>query len=202
MTASAPLNSASPSKCSACPRPEMGRDWYRYAVCGIEPGPFNAAGGLIVNATTDRAVLSQGRPHRRAGMAGDRRARAQTIDCRSGACACARRAHHVAVFRDRRARGLRVSRRQARHDALAICRSRSRPASRASALSRICFYVDEGDVLTAAGSAAGIDLCLHVVQKGFRTGGRQQRRAASGGAAASRRRPGAIHSKAGGARAG
>ena len=38
-------------------RPEMGRDWYRYAVCGIEPGPFNAAGGLVVNATTDRAVL-------------------------------------------------------------------------------------------------------------------------------------------------
>ena len=54
-------------------RPEMGRDWYRYAVCGIEPGPFNAAGGLIVNATTRSCGASQGRPHRRAGMAGDRR---------------------------------------------------------------------------------------------------------------------------------
>ncbi len=28
-------------------------------------------------------------------------------------------------------------------------------------------YVDEGDVLTAAGSAAGIDLCLHVVRTDF-----------------------------------
>src|SRR5262249_8559053 len=28
-------------------------------------------------------------------------------------------------------------------------------------------YVDEGDVLTAAGSAAGIDLCLHVVRKDY-----------------------------------
>jgi AraC family transcriptional activator FtrA len=28
-------------------------------------------------------------------------------------------------------------------------------------------YVDEGDVLTAAGSAAGIDLCLHVVRRDF-----------------------------------
>ena len=28
-------------------------------------------------------------------------------------------------------------------------------------------YVDAGDVLTAAGSAAGIDLCLHVVRKQF-----------------------------------
>ena len=28
-------------------------------------------------------------------------------------------------------------------------------------------YVDEGDVLTSAGSAAGIDLCLHIVRKDF-----------------------------------
>src|SRR4051812_37861396 len=32
----------------ALPRPEMGRDWYRHAVCGIEPGPLRAAGGLMV----------------------------------------------------------------------------------------------------------------------------------------------------------
>ncbi|MET1075610.1 MAG: helix-turn-helix domain-containing protein, partial [Umezawaea sp.] len=30
-------------------------------------------------------------------------------------------------------------------------------------------YVDEGDVLTSAGSAAGIDLCLHLVRKDFGT---------------------------------
>ena len=28
-------------------------------------------------------------------------------------------------------------------------------------------YLDEGDILTAAGSAAGIDLCLHIVRKDF-----------------------------------
>jgi AraC family transcriptional activator FtrA len=28
-------------------------------------------------------------------------------------------------------------------------------------------YIDEGEVLTAAGSAAGIDLCLHVVRRDF-----------------------------------
>jgi AraC family transcriptional regulator, transcriptional activator FtrA len=28
-------------------------------------------------------------------------------------------------------------------------------------------YVDEGAVLTAAGSAAGINLCLHVVRKDY-----------------------------------
>ena len=30
-------------------------------------------------------------------------------------------------------------------------------------------YVDEGDVLTSAGSAAGLDLCLHVVRRDFGT---------------------------------
>lgn len=28
-------------------------------------------------------------------------------------------------------------------------------------------YVDEGDILTSAGSAAGLDLCLHIVRKDF-----------------------------------
>lgn len=28
-------------------------------------------------------------------------------------------------------------------------------------------YVDEGDILTSAGSAAGIDLCLHIIRKDF-----------------------------------
>jgi AraC family transcriptional activator FtrA len=30
-------------------------------------------------------------------------------------------------------------------------------------------YVDEGDILTSAGSAAGIDLCLHIIRKDFGT---------------------------------
>jgi len=30
-------------------------------------------------------------------------------------------------------------------------------------------YVDEGDILTSAGSAAGIDLCLHLIRKDFGT---------------------------------
>ena len=29
------------------------------------------------------------------------------------------------------------------------------------------FYVDEQDILTSAGSAAGIDLCLHIIRKDF-----------------------------------
>jgi AraC family transcriptional regulator, transcriptional activator FtrA len=28
-------------------------------------------------------------------------------------------------------------------------------------------YVDDGDVLTSAGTAAGLDLCLHIVRRDF-----------------------------------
>ena len=45
-------------------------------------------------------------------------------------------------------------------------------------------YVDEGNVLTAAGSAAGIDLCLHLIRRDWGAGRRQQRGAAAGGALA------------------
>jgi AraC family transcriptional activator FtrA len=31
-------------------RPELGVDWYSYAVCAIEPGPLRAAGGLTLQA--------------------------------------------------------------------------------------------------------------------------------------------------------
>ena len=40
-------------------------------------------------------------------------------------------------------------------------------------------YVDEGDVLTSAGVAAGIDLCLHMVRRDHGAGRRTRSRAAS-----------------------
>ena len=62
-------------------------------------------------------------------------------------------------------------------------------------------YVDEGDLLTSAGVAAGIDLCLHIVAQRPRRGGRQPGRAADGRRAAPRGRPGAVHPAAGRRRA-
>ncbi len=34
----------------ALERPELGVDWYRFAVCAGEPGPIRAAGGITVAA--------------------------------------------------------------------------------------------------------------------------------------------------------
>ncbi|MCF2434111.1 helix-turn-helix domain-containing protein [Streptomyces thinghirensis] len=54
-------------------------------------------------------------------------------------------------------------------------------------------YVDEDPVITSAGTAAGIDACLHIVRKEQGAGGRQPDRPAHGRTAAPGRRSGAVH---------
>src|SRR5215471_5762037 len=39
------------------PRPEMGKDWYRFHVCSLEAGPLRATGGISVK--TQGGGLSQ-----------------------------------------------------------------------------------------------------------------------------------------------
>lgn len=41
------------------PRPELGKNWYRYQTVAIEDGPINAAGGLEINAQASLDVLGQ-----------------------------------------------------------------------------------------------------------------------------------------------
>src|SRR3954447_4050782 len=53
-------------------------------------------------------------------------------------------------------------------------------------------YIDDGQVLTSAGVAAGIDLCLHLVRTDHGAEA-ATRIAAHGGRAASRRRTGSVH---------
>ena len=47
-------------------------------------------------------------------------------------------------------------------------------------------FVDDGDVLTSAGTAAGIDLCLHIVRTDHGSGGGRRARPPAGRAAAAR----------------
>ena len=149
----------------ALPRPEMGRDWYRHAVCGIEPGPLRAAGGLTVTVDGGLSLLKT--PISSSFPAGDRsmrrclktRRRAAEGACQGGASGlpllgCA------GSCRDRPAR------RPPRDDTLALRRYDPGPAPCNDAAPNV-LYVDEGDVLTAAGSAAGIDLCLHIIRKDY-----------------------------------
>lgn len=148
------------------PRPEMGADWYRYAVCSADPGPLRAVGGLTVAVDRGVDLLDEADLVVVPGWRG--------IDCTvPDALVAALRAAHargarimslcsgVAVLA---AAGLLDGRRATTHWRYVEALSRLYPAIRFDA---DVLYLDEGDVLTAAGSAAGIDLCLHVVRTGF-----------------------------------
>ena len=54
-------------------------------------------------------------------------------------------------------------------------------------------FVDDGDVLTSAGAAAGIDLCLHLVRRRLRRCGCQPRRKVVRRSSDARRRAGSVH---------
>ncbi|MBK1662482.1 transcriptional regulator FtrA [Paracraurococcus ruber] len=147
-------------------RPEMGPGWYRFAVAALEPSPLRAAGGVRVMADGGAALLAAAGTILVPGWRGA----AEPVP---PAIAAALRAAH-----DRGARvlslcsgvfvlaaaGLLEGRRATTHwrylDAL-------RAAHPGITLVPDVLYVDEGSVLTAAGSAAGIDLCLHLVRRDF-----------------------------------
>lgn len=148
----------------ALPRPEMGEGWYRFAVAAAELGPLRAAGGITVGVDGGLGLLAL------AGtvvVPGWRDANAPVPEA---LCAALREAHAAGArvlslcsgAFVLAAAGLLDGRRATTHwryfDAL---------AARYPALTLVpdVLYVDEGSILTAAGSAAGLDLCLHLVRR-------------------------------------
>ncbi|OCJ15020.1 transcriptional regulator FtrA [Rhizobium sp. AC44/96] len=148
------------------PRPEMGEGWYRFAVCGIEPGPLRAAGGLTVSVDRGLDVLDEADLIVVPGWRG--------IDAPvpDDLISALRAAHQrgarvmslcsgVAVLA---ASGLLAGRRATTHWRYVSAVAARYPEI---TLDASVLYMDEGSILTAAGSAAGIDLCLHVVRGDF-----------------------------------
>jgi AraC family transcriptional regulator, transcriptional activator FtrA len=147
------------------PRPEMGEGWYRFRVCSHECGPLRATGGLLLQTRSGLAEL----------------ARAGTIIVPGWRVHDAPPATVVAALRRAHARGARLvsicsgvfvlaatglldGRRATTHwRYVEILRSRY-PEIR---VEPDVLYTDEGAILTSAGSAAGIDLCLHLVRRDF-----------------------------------
>jgi AraC family transcriptional regulator, transcriptional activator FtrA len=150
------------------PRPEMGAGWYRYRVAAIEAGPLRAAGGLTISADGGMDVLDEADLIVIPGW------RAIDAPVPQPLIAAVRAAH---------ARGARVMSLCSGIAVLAAtgllngmsATTHWRYASLIAGLypeisiDPSVLYIDNGRVLTAAGSAAGIDLCLHVVRKDFGT---------------------------------
>jgi AraC family transcriptional regulator, transcriptional activator FtrA len=147
-------------------RPEMGKDWYRYSVCGIEDGPLRAAGGLLVKATAGLSVLRKANLIVVPGWRGIEEAVpveliGELVRAHRRGARIMSLCSGIAVLA---ASGLLNHRRATTHWRYTSSIEARYPLIQ---IEPDKLYVDEGDVLTAAGSAAGIDLCLHVVRKEY-----------------------------------
>ncbi len=148
----------------ALPRPEMGARWYRCAIHAAEPGPIRMAG---IAMQLPRAPALSG-----ADLIVVPGWRGIDAPVPAALCRALRRAHGrgarimslcsgIVVLAEARLLEGRAATTHWRYiDAVA-----RRFPSLTLLPDRL--YVDAGDVLTAAGSAAGIDLCLHIVRRDF-----------------------------------
>jgi AraC family transcriptional activator FtrA len=145
------------------PAPAAGMPWYTLRVCA-EGGGVTMIGGArlrtgfdldgLVNADT---VIVPGVPHMSdepsaaavAALRTAHRGGARLVSICSGTFALA-------------ATGLLDGRRAATHWAEAAELSRRHPSI---IVDQDVLYVDDGDIITSAGQAAGLDLCLHLVRR-------------------------------------
>jgi AraC family transcriptional regulator, transcriptional activator FtrA len=147
----------------ALPRPELEVPWYDFGICSVDPGPVRATGPVRIAASrslhsierADTVVVPGWRdpaevPPARL-LAAVRRAHgrgARVVSICSGVFVLA-------------AAGLLDGKRATTHWRYTDELRRRYPRIR---VEPDVLYVDEGSVLTSAGSAAGIDLCMHLVR--------------------------------------
>jgi AraC family transcriptional activator FtrA len=150
----------------ALDRPELKVDWYDFAVCAVDPGPIRAAGGITIDAPCDPQLLERADtivipgwrgmdeavPH--ALLASLRAAHAR------GARLCSICSGVFVLAAAGLLEGLRATTHWRYTDQLA----RRFPAID---VQPDHLYVDTGQVITSAGSAAGIDMLLHLVRRDY-----------------------------------
>lgn len=147
-------------------RPEMGDDWYRFAVAGIEPGELRAMGGICLTVDGGLALLEQAGtivvpgwrgadapvpPELCAALIAAHRRGARLLSICSGVFVLA-------------AAGLLDNQRATTHWRYTDLLAQRYPNIQ---VTPDVLYIDNGSVLTSAGSAAGIDLCLHLVRRDY-----------------------------------
>ncbi|GGB06521.1 transcriptional regulator FtrA [Brucella endophytica] len=147
-------------------RPEAGPDWYRFQSVSLEGPVLHACGGLTVAATGTEADLHAAGTIIVPGWRGPEAPVPDQI-CDALVRAHRRGARIISICGGAfvlAAAGLLDGRRATTHWRFAEGLARRYPTIEIDAN---CLYIDDGDVLTSAGSSAGIDLCLHVVRSDF-----------------------------------
>ncbi|MGW0662417.1 helix-turn-helix domain-containing protein [Streptodolium elevatio] len=160
----APFEMSSVVEIFGLPRPELGVPWYRLSVCGETREPMRVLGGfsitvehgLDVLASADTVIITavpdvrgDASPALVEALRTARARGARIVSICSGAFALA-------------AAGLLDDRVATTHWKYAHLLAERYPRVR---VDPDVLYVDGEDILTSAGSAAGLDLCLHLVRK-------------------------------------
>lgn len=148
------------------PRPELGDNWYTFTVAAVDEGELRATGGIRVMAAGGLELLAQADTIVVPGWRGAQVPVPPAL-CSALYQAWQRGCRVISICSGvfvLAAAGLLNGRKATTHwrytDML-------REAYPAIIVLDDALYYDEGNVMTSAGSAAGIDLCLHVVREDF-----------------------------------
>jgi AraC family transcriptional regulator, transcriptional activator FtrA len=148
----------------ALERPELGVPWYQFAVCNVDGGPLQAAGGITVHAPKGLGLLDRAHTIVIPGWRGIQSPVPAALQRRLRA-AHARGARLASICSGvfvLAATGLLNGLRATTHWRYAQALAERFPAITVQA---DALYVDEGRIVTAAGSAAGLDMLLHLVRR-------------------------------------
>ena len=149
------------------PRPELER-WYSFSVCGLEDRPLRATGGITITPQKGLSGLRQADTIIIPGWRNPEEVPPQELI--RELCRAHRRGVRLVSICSGvfvlGATGLLNGKRATTHWRYIDKLTHAFPLIR---LQPDVLYVDEQDILTSAGSAAGIDLCLHIIRKDFGT---------------------------------
>lgn len=147
-------------------RPELGVDWYDFAVCAAEPGKLRAAGGITVEVPHDLNMLDQADTIIIPGWRdADEVPPAALLD--KVRLAYARGARICTICSGvfiLAAAGILDGKTVTTHWRYAEKLLKRYPQIQVQANA---LYVDQGQIMTSAGSAAGLDMLLHLVRKDY-----------------------------------
>ncbi len=145
------------------PRPELGENWYRFAVASVDEGELRATGGIRLVADGGLGLLAQAEtiiiPGWRGAESPVPEALCQALrEANARGCRIMSICSGVFVLA---AAGLLNGKRATTHWRYTPLLRERYPTIE---VLEDALYYHDGNVLTSAGSAAGIDLCLHLVR--------------------------------------
>jgi AraC family transcriptional activator FtrA len=148
------------------PRPEFDFPWYRFAVVAAESRRTTALGGISVEATHGLAALAKARTIIIPGWRNNNERPPEAL-LSALRHAARRKTRFLSICSGvfvLAAAGLLQGRRATTHWRHTPDLARLHPDIR---IEHDVLYVDEGNIITSSGSAAGIDACLHLVRRDF-----------------------------------